>query len=473
MLLVLLAHADERADLDRAVAERWAPVIYQDVADGAFNDSDMRRRDLLSPVDFDGNFDPFDDVEDVDSGDFPLHGAVYYDVVETETHWFILYAFFHGVDWSPIGTVDHENDMEHAWLVVEKHVDGSATLQVLHTQAHGQLFGWSNEEVSGRFALSAGGISFEGDHPRLFIEAHGHGPASCTFAGGLPFTETIDCAPPSDEDMVVYRVSPGVDPEDVPEPDVSDGALVEAEYALVSARDTLWPLRFDIDDPEVWDEPVTYAPGRNADADTTNDIVIDPSLAAFGTDFAGDEGGGGGVPPWGYAVHDSYLGGTSFGATGDWLLDPAFLFSELYRDVSCSDREPFFNYLSNPYLDSVLAPDTMAPWDGVDHGRRCDGTVFPEDTGSGDTADSGDPGDTATPDSGDQGDSGTLDTAPPGDTGKPATGGAQADCGCASTGGDPAGFLAVALALAVIRGRRVTVLPLQGEVARNEPEGAA
>ncbi len=370
-------------------AERWAPVLYQDVADGLFSDAELRRRDLLGAVDFDGDFDATNNADSLDDGDHALPGAVYYDFVETETHIYLTYAFFHPVDWSDLGTIDHENDMEHAWLVIEKHVDGSETLLVAHTQAHGQFFGASDTALGGTFALAEGGLSLEGEHVQLFIEAHGHGPVSCTHPGGLPFTETINCEPSSDEDLVVYRNEAGATLAMISEPDVSDGGVVEATYALLPSRDVLWPLRASIEeesaDPVLWDSAFDYSPGRNADFDPANDLSIDPALNHLGGEFAGDEGDGGGLPPWGYSVHDDWSGGIAFGAQGDMLLDPAALFTMMYRDYACGDREAFWNYLQNPYLDEVVESGTGTGGTGVDAGRRCDGTVLAEDSGGGDS----------------------------------------------------------------------------------------
>ena len=431
MLLVwMCAWADELRD----VADRWAPNIYQDVADGPWNDADLRRQDLLTTVNYDGNFDAFDNEENID--DFTLPPAVYYDIVETETHYFILYSFFHPIDWNDAGFVDHENDMEHAWLVVEKHLDGTQTLLVAHTQAHGQFFGWSESDLTGNFQLAKGGLSMDGDHVQLFIEAHGHGPASCTYSGGLPFTRSIDCSPDASEDLVIFRVEPGVEANTLAEPDVSDGGIVESGYALVSAHDVLWPLRSNIEDthadPEVWDDPFRYAPARNADFDSGNDVVMAAGLANFGGNFAGDEGGGGGVPPWGYLADDSWTGGNTFGAQGDWLIDPAELFSILYRNYACSDREAFFNYLANPYIDDVVDAAAPRPWGGVDEGRRCDGTVTAAPDSGGDSG-----GDTGRA-SEDTGHGGQADTNSDADAPPDSSGNA---CGCvAAMTSPPSGF---------------------------------
>jgi len=361
-------------------AEQFAPVFYQDVADGAWNDPELRRRDLLAAVNYDGNWDPTDNAENLD--DHLLPGIVYYDAVETETSWFLLYSLYHPLDWNSAGWIDHESDMEHVWLYVEKEVDGGLTLRALHTQAHGETFAWT--DLAGGFPVEGVTIDAEGERPRIFVEAHGHGPASCAHGGGLPFTEAIDCDPDDDDDMVIYRVDgpPG-------EPDVSGGGVVEAGYTLVYGYHALWPYRADA---TLWNELYSYEPGRNTDGDWYNDLAI---VADLGLEFDGDEGGGGGLPPWAYEIDDDYHGGVVWGARGDWLVDPAALFATMYRDYSCSDRDAFWNYLDNPYL-----LDLGGPAAGTDGGHRCDGWVVRPDSGWTDTAtpgptDSGAPADSA------------------------------------------------------------------------------
>lgn len=410
-------------DPHRAIAERFAPVLYQDVADGLTNDPERRRWDFITAVDFDGNLDATDNVENTDS--YPLPGVVYYEAVETETHLFLLYSLFHPIDWNDLNLIDHENDLEQVWLVLVKGLDGDPSLRVVHTQAHGQLFAWADDPPGGPFPVSDGGLDLEGDHPRIFVEAHGHGPVSCSHGGGLPFLQAIDCSPSPDEDMVVYRVAPGAAVTDIAEPDTA-GAVVEARYALVHGLDALWPYRAYIEgdgvSPPLWDQPFTYASGRGLD--------IDPGPAWMGGDFAGDEGGGVGTPPWAYHAVDSWLFGTHYGEPGDWLLDPAILYAAMYDDP-CEEVEGFDNYVYNPYLEAVLAG--TPPYDGVDAGRRCDGIIEGPDTGDTGAVDTG-PVDTGDPEAGDTG----AEPPPDYDTGDTASEPAQepsappeeAGCGC-------------------------------------------
>src|SRR5215203_5798959 len=95
------------------LAYRWAPVHYQDT------DDSHAKADYITRVNYDGNYICTDNWQNLDKGD--LSAYVYYSVVETSTHWFIVYAFFHPRDWTdhPFDQ-EHENDMEGILEVIKK-----------------------------------------------------------------------------------------------------------------------------------------------------------------------------------------------------------------------------------------------------------------------------------------------------------------------------------------------------------------
>jgi len=85
---------------DRAqLALRWAPVHYQDV-DQTGGHALGGAADYLAAYDFDGNLDGRDNWDHAGNAAFPLRATAYYSVVETSTHWFVVYLFFHPRDWS-------------------------------------------------------------------------------------------------------------------------------------------------------------------------------------------------------------------------------------------------------------------------------------------------------------------------------------------------------------------------------------
>jgi len=163
---------------DLELALRWAPVHYQDT------DSSDYDADYLSTVDYDADWDARNNWEHQDDAVSRLVGSVYYSVVQTSTHWFLVYAYYHPRDWTefdPFGLVTHENDMEGALLTVRR--DGSAhgVLEAMVSVAHGNFFSYvpagspytaGRESIDGTLRLqTVDGVA----RPTTRQEAKGHG----------------------------------------------------------------------------------------------------------------------------------------------------------------------------------------------------------------------------------------------------------------------------------------------------------
>src|SRR5262245_37592831 len=82
------AQAVTNADL----AFRYAPVHYQDT------DSSDYPSDYITAFDYDGDRVSTNNWDNRGSGQWPA--TAYYSVVESCTHWFVSYAFYHPRDWS-------------------------------------------------------------------------------------------------------------------------------------------------------------------------------------------------------------------------------------------------------------------------------------------------------------------------------------------------------------------------------------
>jgi len=359
---------------DKTFAEWWCPVIYQDVADGLSNDPDNFRRDFLTNTDFDGDFNAWNNKESLDSHAYPLKGFVYYDVVETATHYFVVYSFFHPDDWNPFGGTNHENDQENMRIVVEKDDSTYGRFLVADFNAHGAMNSHSNGEVTAGLQTIRGGAEFEDDagnisssfsetfhHMRVYIEPEKHGPTSCVDGGGLGFTNVVECNPDGGTDKIIYRVIYGGTQEDAEEPSVEviDQQKIEhTGLVLISGLSNYWLRRYDIGSGELWDQNFKYIPKRNQDTDPGNNLAIGPNTC-MGFEFGGDEGGGGGLPPWGFLAKGVNR--------GDWLIDAAYAAAVEYTFPG--ETSPgYLTYLTNPYLDELLDP--------VDNGRNgaCGGT---------------------------------------------------------------------------------------------------
>jgi hypothetical protein len=160
---------------DEALASYWAPIVYQDT------DSTDYSADYITNFDFDGDWNGCNNWENKDN--YPLKAWVYYWVVETPTNWFIGYAFFHPRDWAEINTdlVSHENDMEGCLLVIKKGGSIYGKFLVMITQAHWDFYSFKDFEqfpsdgVKQGYETIDGDVDFLNSHPKLYIQAKGHG----------------------------------------------------------------------------------------------------------------------------------------------------------------------------------------------------------------------------------------------------------------------------------------------------------
>lgn len=178
------------APSDAELAARWAPIHYQDT------DSSDYDADYLSAADFDGEWNMLNNWEGQDDAVSRLTGTVYYSVVETSTHWLIVYSFYHPRDWTdapdPFGLLTHENDMEGVQLTVRK--DGSAygKVEAMVSVAHSDFYSYvptgstytnGRENIDGTLIMQ----SYNGlPHPTTRQEAKGHGVYAWDGASNFP-----------------------------------------------------------------------------------------------------------------------------------------------------------------------------------------------------------------------------------------------------------------------------------------------
>ncbi len=282
------------------LALHYAPVIHQGVA------SDQ---DFITAVDFDGDWVGNNNWENQPTGDLSAH--VYYSVVETETHWFLLYALFHPRDYTsdPCEESDgcHENDMESVQVVVAKDGTPFGHLQVIETLAHSHIYLYtSDQSVGGNFLKVKGAVRLEGERPVVYVETYGHGT----------YAQRKILVPHA----VVYRAGEQAEvPEGLGDDDVS--------YQLVSIYDTLWMHRDEIGPGRAFDQPFDY---RGHILPATFD----------GEDYGTDKAN----TPWGY---NQATGDTL--SRGDWFLDPARALA--YHASFNNDLS--LEYVYNPYLTDL------------------------------------------------------------------------------------------------------------------------
>ena len=160
---------------DRELAFHHAPTHFQDT------DDTHTIADYLARVDYDGTDATTDNWDNLrESAD--LRAAVYYSVVETCTHWHIVYAMYHPRDWADsFFDAEHENDLEGVLAFVEKDGSRFGKLQGVVPVAHRDFFSYlpgitvladGHEDIDGILTndLHDGTFRFQ-----TLQEAKGHG----------------------------------------------------------------------------------------------------------------------------------------------------------------------------------------------------------------------------------------------------------------------------------------------------------
>lgn len=166
------------------LALRWAPIHYQDV-DVTGSHALAGRSDYITRVDFDGDLNGRNNWDRAAQAGVSFAAHAYYSVLETSTHWYVTYLFFHPRDWTdhPFFETEHENDGEGVLLAIERDGSTYGVLRSAITVAHSDFFSYTpagstwtggRESVDGTLRLQASPHdAFL--HPVTAQEAQGHG----------------------------------------------------------------------------------------------------------------------------------------------------------------------------------------------------------------------------------------------------------------------------------------------------------
>lgn len=215
VMLLALPHAANATTFDQDLAYRWAPIHYQD------SDSSDYDADYLTAVNYDGDWDALNNWEHQDDNLANLKGKMYYSVVETSTHWFLVYSFYHPRDWSDIiFDSTHENDMEGALLAVRKNGTTYGQLDAMVTVFHNDFYSFTpsgSPLLSGQESIDGPVImrTYNGyAHPTTFQEAKGHGAKAWNgsgFPGGdgviyYPSLTTAEVPSSGNDSSVLYQL---------------------------------------------------------------------------------------------------------------------------------------------------------------------------------------------------------------------------------------------------------------------------
>lgn len=145
-----------------SLALRYAPIHHQDVHRRGSHGLGGAA-DYITSVDFDADDDASNNWDNAGDPRFPLAAHAYYSVVETTSHWFVTYQFFHPRDWSStFFETEHENDSEGVLFAIARDGSRFGALRAAVTVVHSNFFSyvpttsrWSSgrETVDGKLTL--------------------------------------------------------------------------------------------------------------------------------------------------------------------------------------------------------------------------------------------------------------------------------------------------------------------------------
>ena len=319
----------------RALAEAYAPVIYQQVEEASI--------DTFTRVDFDDDLLPANNLSNAVAANY---GYVYYDVLESVTHWFVTYMIYYPGS-HPREDVTFEHDIVGVQVLVEKTADDPlGRLRAFSTIYHENLNLWAvesgwypeGEDIGSPVEGIAGRLPadmVEGDrHVSIFVESGRHGvclPNASTLAGPCAPTGG-DTAPFEDDTVgVVYRVAEAA----LRIGDAPNDALT---YSLRSFVEELWQFRNRVGgDDGVYGGEYEYAPPV-----ISEEFLRPGEGELFPTAFLSEHGEGsfGDLPFIFNATRER-------ADQGVWFVDPAWALNELFSLPESFSQD----YCFNPFLD--------------------------------------------------------------------------------------------------------------------------
>jgi len=330
----------------RSLAYRWAPIIIHDTAS-------KWNADFIGKINFDNDWRSNNNWDNLPSAGIAPY--LYYNVLETSTHWFIHYHTFHPRDWNNafFGTCGpdpdcHENDTENLLVMVQKDGSTYGRFRVLETMAHGNFYQYAlagdgvgngtgpdaddidNDPERGFTLFTDTSVGVNDPRPAIYIESKGHGICEWWDNNGPSCSHPDDQVGTSGNDGVMYYPSEGATPSVPPNPEGGQWYDFKSPYNLISLWDDVWVLRSCLSGAtKTFDIPFTYA-GVSGNGSPNIGKAMD------GDDHADDAA----TAWWAQTDDDNNL------AAGEWTFDPA---ATVVRQLTFSESVDG-TYQFNPFL---------------------------------------------------------------------------------------------------------------------------
>ena len=313
------------ADPSRRLAEYYSPFIAQETW---FD----WRADTLRRTDFDNDWEGSNNRDNLNAGSSQAY--VYYAAIESQSHWFLIYNFFHVRDYSDncvVGTC-HENDNEGVILAVRKDGSEFGKLETMEALAHNNVYSYTADPAirAGAHNIEAPIVLQGGSHPVVFLEAGGHGALGGADSKSFFDSNRLDWR----QNTGITYVYKGVAERP------RHGVDREVGYDLLPIYHHWWArARQDSQEGErAFSAFYNYVPFGNRPR------MRYPNVAGsfFGLKHSRDKA----KPFWGW--HDVSTQRKKILATGQWAVDPAYSTAQNLRFPP--DRPMSADYIFNPYL---------------------------------------------------------------------------------------------------------------------------
>jgi hypothetical protein len=342
------AQATARQQRNRQIAAQFAPILYQGLGD-------KPRADYITNFDFDGDWKGDNNWQNLDNRNYRLLAYVYYSVAETQTHYYVHYAFFHPRDYKgdvisstvlddlirktlprigkdPTGgmandvALSHENDLEGCLVVAEKRGDDLAQAQVLfvETMAHNRYLKYRAPAAS---SIIGDPIELNGSHPLLFAEPRGHGIARYT-------SDSVQLNKRVVNGIVSYSYTGKAE-----DPEANTSRSVG--YDLTPIYETFWERALKGEN-ETYSETLDYQTFSTAKHHENKAVKLEQRLGVLGATLRGNVGFKNKArPPWGWFDDTERER-----PRGEWFFDPAVVIARHFN----LGQEWATAYVYHPYF---------------------------------------------------------------------------------------------------------------------------
>ena len=345
------------------LAEYYAPVIYQEV----YSNPEYAAFDRITSVDFDGDYDPTNNIQNAINDNGALPGAMYYFVIESATHFFIYYFPYHV--WTNEGGLSpYSHEFDGIMVVVYKDGTEYGEFTALEIMSYGRVSVYGkysgNDIESGNLNIS-GYLNFYTDNYQSAEHTGNHPVLFATYAyngKGHSLRNWVDGIKTDTEMLLTYyydpnnpngETAPAAGNEQISNDDLGGNInnLHPVAYKLINitASNGIWTLQNNMCADGDTDYYFGYILGWNQQY-----CVRFKGATYNGTTLQGEE------LPWFF--DDQGDGPTVL--RGDWFFDPTRTFnSHVIVNQSYSflyARHPFFQY-NGMYLDEGAPSITSYP----------------------------------------------------------------------------------------------------------------